>query len=273
MASRSFRRWMGLLIPSPSSKSSSVRTSSTWNDRSPTLLNLTPESKRFHLKTAKWTLKLQSATLPLLTFSEQARMYMGIPMTTSSHAWTAPALHCDMQVFRVSSACWSRSSCSSPSDRLCCVRLSESAMVRLWMRHTGGTQGSKRQDLSHGNQVLSPHQYLSTYKPNVDKVTGIVLFYHVKKTQKQHYDAFAFEPSMPKTATRWKQNSCERFTCNAVGQIIAFMKADYKTKKCQNSQNTQLIQSPSECSRVFLTTVFSSVTAIDLLSSVYAGDR
>lgn len=34
MASRSFLRWMGLLIPRPSSKSSSVSTSSTWDDRS-----------------------------------------------------------------------------------------------------------------------------------------------------------------------------------------------------------------------------------------------
>lgn len=55
---------------------------------------------------------------------------MGIPMTTSSQAWTAPALHSDMHVVRVSSACWRRSSCSSPSDRLCCVRLSESGLVR-----------------------------------------------------------------------------------------------------------------------------------------------
>ena len=72
----------------------------------------------------------QRCTLPLLTFSEQAPLYMGIPMTTSSQAWTAPALHSDMHVFRVSSACWRRSSCSSPSDRLCCVRLSESGLVR-----------------------------------------------------------------------------------------------------------------------------------------------
>lgn len=69
-------------------------------------------------------------TFPLLTFSEQARIYMGIPMTTSIQAWTAPALHSDMHVVRVNSACWRRSSCSSPSDRLCCVRLSESGLVR-----------------------------------------------------------------------------------------------------------------------------------------------
>ncbi|TNN84016.1 hypothetical protein EYF80_005887 [Liparis tanakae] len=59
----------------------------------------------------------------------QARVYMGIPMTTSSQAWTAPALQSDMHVFRVSSACWRRSSCSSPSDELCCVRLSESGLI------------------------------------------------------------------------------------------------------------------------------------------------
>lgn len=68
-------------------------------------------------------------TLPLLTFSEQALAYMGIPMTTSSQACTAPALHTDMHVFLVSSACWRRSRCSSPSDRLCCG-LSESGLVR-----------------------------------------------------------------------------------------------------------------------------------------------
>lgn len=79
---------------------------------------------------SKQTTLYQRCTLPLLTFSEQARMYMGIPMTTSSQAWTAPALHSDMHVFRVSSACWRRSSCSSPSDRLCCVRLSESGLFR-----------------------------------------------------------------------------------------------------------------------------------------------
>lgn len=72
-----------------------------------------------------------ACTLPLLMFSEHARRYMGIPMTTSSQAWTAPALHSDMRVFRVSSACWRRSNCSSPSDRLC-VRLSVSALVKLW---------------------------------------------------------------------------------------------------------------------------------------------
>ena len=62
-------------------------------------------------------------------FSEQALAYMDIPMTTSSQAWTAPALHSDMHVFLVSSACWRRSRCSSPSDRLCCG-LSESGLVR-----------------------------------------------------------------------------------------------------------------------------------------------
>ncbi len=76
-------------------------------------------------------------------------MYMGIPMTTSSQAWTAPALHSDMHVFRVSSACWRRSSCSSPSDRLCCVRLSESGLVRrsygVAYRRGSGSEG-------YGNQ-------------------------------------------------------------------------------------------------------------------------
>ena len=45
-------------------------------------------------------------------------MYMGIAMTTSSQACTVPALHWDMGVVLASSTCWSRSSWSSPSDRL-----------------------------------------------------------------------------------------------------------------------------------------------------------
>lgn len=57
-------------------------------------------------------------TFPLLTFSEQLRMYMGIAMTTSSQACTVPALHWDMGVVLASSTCWRRSSWSSPSDRL-----------------------------------------------------------------------------------------------------------------------------------------------------------
>lgn len=69
-------------------------------------------------------------TFPLLTFSEQLRMYMGIAMTTSSQACTVPALHWDMGVVLASSTCWRRSSWSSePSDRLRRVglqRLSES---------------------------------------------------------------------------------------------------------------------------------------------------
>lgn len=63
---------------------------------------------------------------------------MGIPMTTSSQARTAPALHSDMRVVLVSSACWRRSSCSSPSDKLCWARLSGSAWVRL--RSGGGVR-------------------------------------------------------------------------------------------------------------------------------------
>lgn len=80
-------------------------------------------------------------------------MYMGIPMTTSSQAWTAPALHSDMHVFRVSSACWRRSSCSSPSDRLCCVRLSESGLVRrsygVAYRRISGSVGYENQIRLH----------------------------------------------------------------------------------------------------------------------------
>lgn len=96
-------------------------------------------------------------TLPLLTFSEQAWMYMGIPMTTSIQARTAPALHRDMQVFRVSSACWRRSSCSSPSDMLCCMRLSESGSVRtsygVAYERGSGSEGYdlKKRDSSGGN--------------------------------------------------------------------------------------------------------------------------
>lgn len=109
----------------------------------PSPAKLTLEYKHFLLKKPKQLKRHLKRTLPLLMFSEQLRMYMGIPMTTSSQAWTAPALHCDMQVFRVSSACWSRSSCSSPSDRLCCVGLSESAMVRLWCGIQEGYRGQK----------------------------------------------------------------------------------------------------------------------------------
>ena len=69
-------------------------------------------------------------TFPLLTFSEQLRMYIGIAMTTSSQACTVPALHWDMGVVLASSTCCRRSSWSSePSDRLRRVgleRLSES---------------------------------------------------------------------------------------------------------------------------------------------------
>lgn len=73
-------------------------------------------------------------TFPLLTFSEQLRMYMGIAMTTSSQACTVPALQWDMGVVLANSTCWRRSSWSSePSDRLRRVgleRLSESGSGR-----------------------------------------------------------------------------------------------------------------------------------------------
>lgn len=111
-------------------------------------------------KANKQPLVYQRCTLPLLMFSEQARMYMGIPMTTSSQAWTAPALHSDMHVFRVSSACWRRSSCSSPSDRLCCVRLSESGLVRrsygVAYRRGSGSEGYGNQKSdSSGDRLTS----------------------------------------------------------------------------------------------------------------------
>lgn len=73
-------------------------------------------------------------TFPLLTFSEQLRMYMGMAMMTSSQACTVPALHWDMGLILASSTCWRRSRWSSePSDRLRRVgleRLSESERGR-----------------------------------------------------------------------------------------------------------------------------------------------
>ena len=125
----------------------------------------------------------ESHTFPLLTFSEQARRYMGIPMTTSSQAWTAPALHCDMHVFRVSSACWRRSSCSSPSDRLCCVRLSESGLVRrsLWcgIREKFRVRGKwKSKKVTHLETISQPTR--KTKSPSCDllKCTEIIWVLH-----------------------------------------------------------------------------------------------
>lgn len=109
---------------------------------------------RWHIgwKTQKCHLQ-QTCTLPLLMFSEQARVYMGIPITTSSQACTAPALHCDMHVVRVSSACCRRSSCSSPSDRLCCVRLSVSGLFRrryvVAYRRVQGQRDTQIKEMTH----------------------------------------------------------------------------------------------------------------------------
>ncbi len=94
-----------------------------------------------HDKQGKHRQKIKiTFTFPLLTFSEQARMYMGIAMTTSNQACTVTAFHRDMGLLRVSSACCSRSSCSSPSDRLgwfWLERLSESGLVRRGRNRRG----------------------------------------------------------------------------------------------------------------------------------------
>lgn len=127
-------------------------------------------------KTLKHKSTYRKPTLPLLMFSEQARMYMGIPMTTSSQAWTAPALHCDMQVFRVSSACWSRSSCSSPSDRLCCVRLSESAMVRLWCGIQEGCRSQKNMTCHTDIKIRLPISIWAHKKPGSGQTDWHKLF-------------------------------------------------------------------------------------------------
>lgn len=160
-------------MPRPSSKSSSVSPSSTCRAKIQTFIK--PEDT--HLLMNYFTLKnklkkqqknhlYQRCTLPLLTFSEQARMYMGIPITTSSQAWTAPALHSDMHVFRVSSACWRRSSCSSPSDRLCCVRLSESGLFRrsygVAYRRGSGSEGYGNQKMTHLETILRSIQRVFT---------------------------------------------------------------------------------------------------------------
>ena len=97
---------------------------------------------------------LGALTFPLFTFSAQALPYMGMAMTTSSQACTVPAFQWDMGVVRTSSTCCSRSTCSSPSDRLrlCLVGLhwlSESATQKRtgpsWVRGPGrGCRGRGR---------------------------------------------------------------------------------------------------------------------------------
>lgn len=128
MARRSLRRCIMLLTPKPSSRSSSVNPSKTCKNSNKLQQ---PEPRRSPSYTS---LQHPTLTFPLLTFSEQLRMYMGMAMMTSSQACTVPALHWDMGLILASSTCWRRSRWSSePSDRLRRVgleRLSESERGR-----------------------------------------------------------------------------------------------------------------------------------------------
>lgn len=108
-------------------------------------------------------------TFPLFTFSAQALTYMGMAMTTSSQACTVPAFQWDMGVVLTSSTCCSRSTCSSPSDRLrlCLVGLhwlSESATHK----RTGPCDGVGHADCDPesalpGCRLASPPPCISSF--------------------------------------------------------------------------------------------------------------
>lgn len=143
---------------------------------------------------------LGELTFPLFTFSAQALPYMGMAMTTSSQACTVPAFQWDMGVVRTSSTCCSRSTCSSPSDRLrlCLVGLhwlSESATQKRtgpsWVRGPGwGCRGRGRTgcapesafpDAGGGRDVFSPR--ISSFKNQM----AFVLFCHPSPITREIY--------------------------------------------------------------------------------------
>lgn len=128
-------------------------------------------------------------TFPLFTFSAQALTYMGMAMTTSSQACTVPAFQWDMGVVLTSSTCCSRSTCSSPSDRLrlCLVGLhwlSESATHK----RTGPCDGGGRADCDPesalpGCRLASPRHAFLLFK--IDR--AFVSFYYLSPIPKVIY--------------------------------------------------------------------------------------